>query len=193
MRKPPKAANTAADIVNTEEESVLADIIYHFGEERHSRRIARAIAAQRLDTLIDTTGRLADIVARAIPPSRARIHPATRTFQALRIYVNEELGDEGELENGLAVAEKMLVPGGRLAVVSFHSLEDRVVKSFLRGRSAQTNRNTNRHLPEIEDSALATLVPARLRKPSEEEVAQNPRSRSARLRTAVRLQGEIIQ
>ena len=184
---------TAADVVNTEEEPTLADIIYHFGEERHSRRIARAIAAQRLDAPIDTTGRLANIVARAMPPSRARIHPATRTFQALRIYVNEELGDEGELENGLAVAEQMLAPGGRLAVVSFHSLEDRAVKSFLQGRSAQTNRNANRHLPENEPPAPAIFVPARLRKPSEEEVARNPRARSARLRTAVRVQSETLQ
>ena len=184
---------TAADVVNTEEEPALADIIYHFGEERHSRRIARAITVQRLDAPIDTTGRLADIVARAMPPSRARIHPATRTFQALRIYVNEELGDEGELENGLAAAEQMLAPGGRLAVVSFHSLEDRAVKSFLRGRSAQTNRNANRHLPENEAQVPATFVPARLIKPSEEEVARNPRARSARLRTAVRVQSETLQ
>ena len=184
---------TAAYVVNTEEERALADIIYHFGEERHSRRIARAITAQRLNAPIDTTSRLADIVARAMPPSRTRIHPATRTFQALRIYVNEELGDEGELENGLAAAEQMLTPGGRLAVVSFHSLEDRAVKSFLRGCSAQTNRNVNRHLPENEAPAPATFVPARLRKPSEEEVMRNPRARSARLRTAVRVRSETFQ
>jgi 16S rRNA (cytosine1402-N4)-methyltransferase len=184
---------TAADVVNTEEEPTLADIIYHFGEERHSRRIARAIVAQRLDAPIETTSRLADIVSRAMPPSRARIHPATRTFQALRIYVNQELGDDGELETGLSAAEQLLAPGGRLAVVSFHSLEDRAVKTFLRDRSAQTNRNANRHLPANDVGAPATFEPARLRKPSDEETTQNPRARSARLRAAVRVQSETIQ
>lgn len=183
---------TAADVVNQEEESALADIIYRFGEERRSRRIAHAIVDQRRDSPIDTTGRLADIVARAVPPSRARIHPATRTFQALRIYVNEELGDGGELGQGLAAAERVLAPGGRLAVVSFHSLEDRAVKEFLRDRSAQTNRNANRHLPATDTTGSVTFEPARSRKPTEGEVARNPRARSARLRAAVRTR-EAIQ
>ena len=168
----------------------LADIIYEFGEERHSRRIARAIVQQRNDAPIESTGQLADIVARAMPPSRNRIHPATRTFQALRIYVNEELGDGGELEKGLAAAERLLAPAGRLAVVSFHSLEDRAVKVFLRARSTQTNNNANRHLPANDASEQPTFEPARARKPSDEEIAHNPRARSARLRAAVRTQSE---
>lgn len=183
---------TAADVVNQEEESALADIIYLYGEERHSRRIARAIGEERRAAPIETTGHLAAIVARAMPPSRARIHPATRTFQALRIYVNEELGDGGELEHGLGAAERLLAPDGRLAVVSFHSLEDRVVKEFLRDRGNQTNRNANRHLPANDAAASTTFEPARLRKPSEEEIARNPRARSARLRAAVRTH-ETIQ
>ena len=177
---------TAADVVNQEEESALADIIYLYGEERHSRRIARAIGEERRAAPIETTGHLAAIVARAMPPSRARIHPATRTFQALRIYVNDELGDGGELGHGLGAAERLLAPGGRLAVVSFHSLEDRAVKEFLRDRGNQTNRNANRHLPANDAAAPMTFEPARLRKPSEEEIARNPRARSARLRAAVR-------
>jgi 16S rRNA (cytosine1402-N4)-methyltransferase len=177
---------TAADVVNQEEESTLADIIYRFGEERRSRRIAHAIVDQRRESPIETTGRLAEIVARAVPPSRARIHPATRTFQALRIYVNEELGEGGELDQGLAAAERVLAPGGRLAVVSFHSLEDRAVKEFFRDRSAQANRNANRHMPSNDAVGSATFEPARPRKPSDEEIARNPRARSARLRAGVR-------
>src|SRR5690606_10289453 len=122
----------AATLVNTLPESELADIIYRYGEERRSRRVARAIVAARSRKRIETTAELAEIVRRAVGASHDGIDPATRTFQALRIYVNDELG---ELHNGLRAAERLLAPGGRLAVVAFHSLEDRVVKAFLRARS----------------------------------------------------------
>ncbi len=177
---------TAADVVNQEQEQALADIIYRFGEERRSRRIAHAIVERRAEAPITTTGRLAEIVARAVPGERGRIHPATRTFQALRIYVNEELGDGGELEVGLAAAECALAPGGRLAVVSFHSLEDRSVKDFLRSRGGRADPDANRHLPPAASPAPATFAAKPLRKPSDAEIARNPRSRSARLRSAVR-------
>ena len=123
---------TAADMVNTLGETDLAHIIYRFGEERASRRIARAIVEARVHAPISRTGELADLVRRVVPRSPSGIDPATRTFQALRIYVNDELG---ELERGLSAAETLLNPGGRLCVVSFHSLEDRRVKEFLRQRS----------------------------------------------------------
>ncbi|MDA0367791.1 MAG: 16S rRNA (cytosine(1402)-N(4))-methyltransferase RsmH [Proteobacteria bacterium] len=177
---------TAADVVNQEQETALADIIYQFGEERHSRRIAHAIVERRAEAPITTTGRLAEIVARAMPGERGRIHPATQTFQALRIYVNEELGSGGELEVGLSAAERALAPGGRLAVVSFHSLEDRTVKEFLRGHGGRSNAGTNRHLPETAAPAPATFALSPLRKPTDDEIAYNPRARSARLRSAVR-------
>ncbi|MEQ8247866.1 MAG: 16S rRNA (cytosine(1402)-N(4))-methyltransferase RsmH [Alphaproteobacteria bacterium] len=177
---------TAADVVNREQEQTLADIIYRFGEERRSRRIAHAIVERRAEAPITTTGRLAEIVARAVPGERGRIHPATRTFQALRIYVNEELGSDGELEAGLAAVECALAPGGRLAVVSFHSLEDRAVKGFLRNRSGHSDPDANRHLPPFAAPVPATFISKPLRKPSDAEVARNPRARSARLRSAVR-------
>jgi 16S rRNA (cytosine1402-N4)-methyltransferase len=131
MRMDPTTGRSAADLVNTLDEEELADILYHYGEERHSRRIARAIVAARP---ITRTTELRDVIHRVMPPAREGIDPATRSFQALRIAVNDELG---ELERGLAAAEQVLAPGGRLAVVSFHSLEDRIVKDFLRERSGR--------------------------------------------------------
>jgi 16S rRNA (cytosine1402-N4)-methyltransferase len=178
---------SAADLVNAMAERPLADLIFTFGEERQARRIARAIVAARDLAPIETTDRLADIVRRAIGgrPSAHAIDPATRTFQALRIAVNDELG---EVERGLAAAERLLAPGGRLAVVSFHSLEDRRVKQFLRERAGAMPKRS-RHLPELaSDLRRSTfrLIEAGGITATDAEVAINPRARSARLRIAER-------
>ena len=173
---------TAADVVATATEAELADIIYIFGEERHSRAVARAIVAARKDGPIVTTRGLADIVARVVRAKPGDIHPATRTFQALRIFVNEELD---ELQSALAAAERVLKPGGRLAVVSFHSLEDRIVKNFLNARAKASGGS--RHLPELAQAAPSfRLLTKRPATPGEEELAANPRARSAKLRAAER-------
>lgn len=180
---------TAAYVVNGAPEEALADIIYQYGEERRSRRIARAIVASRSKTPITRTGQLAHIVRACYPAPRKSgadtIDPATRTFQALRIYVNDELG---ELTRGLDAAEALLTDGGRLAVVSFHSLEDRIVKTFLRDRAGRTP-HASRHAPDQRaggpDSTF-DLLDRRATKPDAKEIASNPRARSARLRTAER-------
>ncbi len=175
---------TAADIVNSTPEAELADIIFQFGGERHSRRVAHAIvAARKLEPFTTTTG-LAETVRRAVPRSKDGIDPATRTFQALRIHVNDELG---ELDHGLAAAEKLLREGGRLAVVSFHSLEDGAVKDFLRRRSAAEAR-PSRHLPPLAAGRAPSfrLLAKKPIVPSAAEVAANPRARSAKLRVAER-------
>ncbi|MBN9535630.1 MAG: 16S rRNA (cytosine(1402)-N(4))-methyltransferase RsmH [Alphaproteobacteria bacterium] len=181
-----KSGASAADLVNESEEGELADIIWRYGEERRSRRVARAIVEARRTKRIDTTGELAEIVRRAVgPQGRDESDPATRTFQALRIAVNDELG---ELERGLAAAEQVLAPGGRLAVVSFHSLEDRAVKEFVRARAGRTP-GPSRHAPPS-TAGHATTLRDLSRKPvlpSEAEVAANPRARSARLRVAEKL------
>ena len=186
-----QTGQTAADIVNSTQESGLADIIFNLGEERLARRIARAIVAARAAKPIQSTGELARIVRGVMPPrnrSRGRgIDPATRTFQALRIHVNDELG---ELDRGLVAAEHLLRPGGRLAVVSFHSLEDRRVKVFLRARSGGA-RGGSRHLPADPEPPRApsfSLRRNKATKPSEAEAAENPRARSARLRVGERSQ-----
>jgi len=172
----------AADVVNTMGEADLARLIFVLGEERKSRAVARAIGRARSEGAITTTGALAEIVARAVGPLKDGKHPATRTFQALRIYVNGELS---ELAEGLAAAERILKDGGRLAVVSFHSLEDRIVKRFLAERSKVTQGS--RHMPEVKAEAptfrLLTRHPV---DPGEEELKVNPRARSARLRAAER-------
>jgi len=172
---------SAADLCNDAEEAELADIIYLYGEERASRRIARAIVAARP---LETTLQLARVVEGCLPRAKpGQSHPATRTFQALRIAVNNEYG---ELAEGLMAAERALKPGGRLAVVTFHSVEDRMVKRFFQARSGNT-ANANRYAPEI-----AQVTPAwRIEKrkaigPDEVELAENPRSRSAKLRVAIR-------
>jgi len=175
---------SAAEAVNALPERDLADIIHRYGEERHARRVARAIVAARVDAPIERTGALARIVAAAVPRAADGLHPATRTFQALRIHVNDELG---ELDRGLAAAETLLRPGGRLAVVAFHSLEDRAVKTFLRARSDSGPR-PSRHAPAVVDEAAPSfrLLTRKALRPDAEETARNPRARSARLRAAER-------
>ncbi|SFC06931.1 16S rRNA (cytosine(1402)-N(4))-methyltransferase RsmH [Tropicimonas isoalkanivorans] len=172
---------SAADLVNTLPEADLADILYHYGEERASRRIARAIIAVRP---FETTLQLAEAVAACLPrPRPGQVHPATRSFQAIRIAVNDEFG---ELIAGLEAAERALQPGGKLAVVTFHSLEDRVVKRFLQARSGGGGR-ANRYAPETEETAAQfRLLTRRAVGPSDAEVAANPRARSAKLRVAER-------
>lgn len=176
---------SAADLVNGCPEAELADIIYRYGEERRSRRIARAIVEARRSERIERTLQLAEIVRAAVKPRGETIHPATRTFQALRIAVNDELA---EIDAGLAAAERLLAPGGRLAVVAFHSLEDRKVKSFLRTRSGALPR-TSRHLPattQVDRAPTFELLLKGARKPTATEISVNPRARSARLRAARR-------
>jgi 16S rRNA (cytosine1402-N4)-methyltransferase len=177
-----QAGPTAADVVAQASEAELADIIYLFGEERRARAVARAIVAARKDAPITTTRALADIVARVVRTKPGDIHPATRTFQGLRIFVNDELD---ELQTALEAAERILKPGGRLAVVSFHSLEDRIVKNFLVERSR--TGGGSRHLPEVKLAAPSfRLLTKRPVTPSQAEAAANPRARSAKLRAAER-------
>ena len=176
---------TAAEVVNQLTEFELADIIYRYGEERLSRRVAKAIVETRAEAPITRTGQLAGLVRRVVKKSKDGIDPATRTFQALRIYVNDEMG---ELERGLSAAETLLRPGGRLCVVSFHSLEDRQVKEFLKSGSNARPR-PSRHLPPqsvAETEPTFRLLTRRVVKPSAEETSQNPRARSARMRAAER-------
>jgi len=173
---------TAADVIARASEADLANIIYIFGEERHSRGVARAIIAARQQAPIATTRALADIVAGVVRSKPGEIHPATRTFQALRIFVNQELD---ELHRALAAAERLLKPGGRLVVVSFHSLEDRMVKNFLveRGKAG----GGSRHLPEIAQAAPSFVILTR--RPvtaGDDAISANPRARSAKLRAAER-------
>ncbi len=176
-----QAGPSAADFVNEADEGEIADVLYHLGEERRSRRVARAIVAARPVT---RTGQLAEIVRRALGArDHERKDPATRTFQAIRIHVNRELD---ELEDGLAAAERVLGSGGRLAVVSFHSLEDRIVKRFLKERSGTAAGS--RHRPDLRGAASAPSFEAVARpvRAGEAELARNPRSRSATLRVARR-------
>ncbi|MDP6603762.1 MAG: 16S rRNA (cytosine(1402)-N(4))-methyltransferase RsmH [Rhodospirillales bacterium] len=177
---------SAAEAVNTLSEADLARIIRAFGEERAARRIARAIVEARARTPIATTRALAEICRRVVRTSVHAIDPATRTFQALRIYVNDELG---ELDRGLGAAEALLRPGGRLVVISFHSLEDRKVKSFFAEHSGTAPR-PSRHVPDVEDGRRSSnfrLLRRGVQRPTVEEVASNPRARSARLRVAERV------
>ena len=178
-----KSGESAADVVNSRSKDELANIIYQFGEERRSRAVARAIVSAREKAPIARTSELASIVTKAVGGS-GKIHPATRTFQALRIYVNSEIE---ELRLGLIAAERLLAPKGRLAVVSFHSLEDREVKNFLVARSSLQPQGS-RHRPPIVDERPKTfqLTRRNVIKPSEAEIAANPRARSARLRVAQR-------
>ncbi|MBG0812046.1 16S rRNA (cytosine(1402)-N(4))-methyltransferase RsmH [Methylosinus sp. H3A] len=175
---------SAADIIAEAEEEALADILYHYGEERASRRIARAIVKAREQGRIETTRALAQIIERAAPGKPGDIHPATKSFQALRIAVNDELG---ELVAALAGAERVLKPGGRLAVVTFHSLEDRIVKQFLAERSGR-GETRSRLLPgePVPPPRTFTNEGRQPVTPSQREIATNPRARSAKLRFATR-------
>ncbi len=176
---------SAADVVNTFEEADLADIIYRLGEEKRSRAIARAIVARRAEEPFSRTLDLANLVQKVLgkgPPGR---HPATRTFQALRMFVNDELG---QLVGGLAGAERALKPGGRLVVVTFHSLEDRIVKRFINSRCGKTE-GVSRHMPAPsapKHAASLKIINSRSLTSSKAELDANPRARSARLRSAVR-------
>jgi 16S rRNA (cytosine1402-N4)-methyltransferase len=173
---------TAADVVARASEADLANIIYIFGEERHSRAVARAIVAARKDSPVTTTRALAEIVSKVVWAKPGEIHPATRTFQALRIFVNEELD---ELHLALSAAERVLNPGGRLVVVSFHSLEDRMVKNFLAARGK--TGGGSRHLPEVAQVTPSfRILTKRPVIAGDDEVRANPRARSAKLRAAER-------
>jgi 16S rRNA (cytosine1402-N4)-methyltransferase len=173
---------SAADVVAMASERDLANIIFQLGEERHSRAVARAIVKARVEAPITTTAALAKLVGSVVRAKPNEIHPATRTFQALRIFVNDELG---ELVAALAASERILKPDGRLVVVSFHSLEDRIVKSFLVSRGQA--RAGSRHLPQVEQAAASFVtLTKRPVVADDEENARNPRARSAKLRAAAR-------
>lgn len=178
-----RAGRSAADIVNHAPESELADILFHYGEERAARRIARAIVRARDDVPIVTTAQLAEIVSKCLGRAKpGQSHPATRSFQAIRIAVNDEFG---QLVAGLEAAERVLGPGGILAVVSFHSLEDRVVKRFLAERS-DVGGGGSRHAPEPALRNPGFDLMGSAISPDARELAENPRARSARLRLARR-------
>jgi 16S rRNA (cytosine1402-N4)-methyltransferase len=175
---------SAAEVIAAASERDLANIIFLLGEERHSRAVARAIVAARKERPIETTAALADIVARVVRAKPGDIHPATRTFQALRIFVNDELT---ELAAGLAAAERILKPGGRLAVVSFHSLEDRIVKTFFAARSRKPAGS--RHQPQVDaPPPTFSILTKRPVVADNAELAANPRARSAKLRAGERTQ-----
>lgn len=181
---------TAADLVNTAEPAELARIFFVYGEERQSRRIARAIERRRAEQPFTRTLELAEFIEKALGGRRgAKIHPATRAFQGLRIAVNDELA---ELEAGLAAAEHVLKAGGRLAIVTFHSLEDRIVKGFLSVRAGRTPAGS-RHAPPREKGAAPSfeLLFNGAQGPTEAEIAANPRSRSAKLRAAIRTDAPV--
>jgi 16S rRNA (cytosine1402-N4)-methyltransferase len=179
-----QAGPSAADLVNGADEGELADILYNYGEERASRRIAKAIVQVRSVSPITRTLELAGIIEKCLPRQKpGQSHPATRSFQALRIAVNDEYA---ELLAGLEAAERALAPGGQLAVVTFHSIEDRMVKRFLQARSGM-NAKANRYAPEAaEKVAQFSQTSRKAIGPDDQELAENPRSRSAKLRVAVR-------
>ena len=183
---------SASDAVNRLSERELADIFYVYGEERKSRRVAQFVVRARGESPITTTDQLAEIVSRAIGGKHMKIHPATRVFQALRIFVNDELG---ELARALGAAERVLAPMGRLVVVTFHSLEDRMVKTFMRARSGLAGGGGSRHNPVAVEGPAATfsLETRKAVTATEQELSENPRSRSAKLRVAVRTQAPSWQ
>lgn len=181
-----KSGPSAADLVNTLEERALAAILADLGEERHARRIARAIIRARSEERITTTARLAEIVRSSVPRDPSGIDSATRSFQALRMAVNDELP---EIERGLAAAAALLAPGGRLVVVSFHSLEDRIVKRFMAARTGREGL-ASRHDPAALMARAAPefrLLTPRAIRPGAAELARNPRARSAKLRAMERI------
>ncbi|MEE2526329.1 16S rRNA (cytosine(1402)-N(4))-methyltransferase RsmH [Hyphobacterium sp. HN65] len=175
---------SAADAVAQLSEKELADIFFIYGDEKKSRRVASFIVRQRAEVPFETTDQLAETVARAIGGKPGKTHPATRVFQALRIFVNDEMG---ELVRALHAAEELLSPLGRVVIVTFHSLEDRIVKTFFRARAGM-NAGGSRHMPEVEKGPEPSLrlLTRKAIEPSREEVNVNPRARSARLRAAIR-------
>ncbi len=189
MRMGREAGNeSAADLVNSLDENDLADLIYNYGEERHSRRIARAIVARRAEMPFAKTLDLADVIRGVLPKNpKDKSDPATRTFQALRIAVNDELG---ELERALGSAEGILAPGGRLVVVTFHSLEDRIVKDHMRKAAGRVSAGS-RYAPSLAPVAAVSFddITRKAVQPSHEEIAANPRSRSAKLRAVEKKAG----
>lgn len=182
-----QAGPSAADLLNSADEAVIADVLYHYGEERAARRIARAIVAARP---VMRTAELAEIVAGCLPrPKPGQSHPATRSFQAIRIWVNDEFR---QLVDGLSAAERALKPGGRLAVVSFHSLEDRIVKRFMQARSNSAGGGS-RYAPVQEAAPAAFTLPFRRAiGPDADEMGVNPRARSALLRVAIRTDAPAV-
>ncbi len=182
MRMDPESGESAAQWLATAAEKDIADVLWTYGEERQSRRIARAIVSRRGEQPLTRTAQLADLIASVVPRGEQKIHPATRSFQAIRIFINRELAD---LEAGLDAAHALLRPGGRLAVISFHSLEDRIVKQFI-ARHAKAPP-ANRRMP-VEIAFTPTLKAiGDAQKADEAETAANPRARSAVLRVAVKL------
>ncbi len=191
MRMEQGGGPTARDAVMALSVSELTRIFQVYGEEKRARHVANCIVSAREDSDIVTTADLAGIVERALG-RRGKTHPATRVFQALRIFVNDELG---ELYLGLCAAERILAPGGRLVVVTFHSLEDRIVKSFFRRRAGEV-AGGSRYAPEVENNGPAasfTLPKRSVTKPSKTEVEENARSRSAKLRVAVRTEADVFE
>ncbi|HRX75386.1 MAG TPA: 16S rRNA (cytosine(1402)-N(4))-methyltransferase RsmH [Hyphomonas sp.] len=185
------AGPTAADVVNLMPEGDLANVIFRLGEEKQARRIARQIVQRRKERPFETTLDLAETIETAVGGRKgSRIHPATLSFQAIRMYVNDELG---ELARALVAAERLLKPGGRLVIVTFHSLEDRMVKQWLRDRSGK-NAGGSRHMPLMAKGPAATfdLQPSKAVLPQDKEVEGNPRARSAKLRAAVRTEAPAI-
>ena len=182
MRMDPDSGESAAQWLARADEREIADVLFTYGEERQSRRIARAIVQRRGDTPLLRTAQLADLIASVMPRGDSKIHPATRSFQAIRIFINRELSD---LEAGLAAAHARLRPGGRLAVISFHSLEDRIVKQFI-ARHAKAPP-VNRRVPVVAPFTPTLKMIGDARKGGEAEIAANPRARSAVLRVAEKL------
>jgi 16S rRNA (cytosine1402-N4)-methyltransferase len=185
MRMDPDSGESAAQWLARADEREIADVLWLYGEEKQSRRIARAIVARRAAAPLTRTAELAELIASVVPRGAQKIHPATRSFQAIRIFINRELDD---LERGLDAALAALRPGGRLVVISFHSLEDRIVKRFIAGRAKAPP--ANRRLP-VEIAFVPTLkIVADAQKADEAELAANPRARSAVLRVAEKC-GEV--
>jgi 16S rRNA (cytosine1402-N4)-methyltransferase len=181
MRFGPQAFHSAEDVVNTFDEKELADLIYRYGEDRDSRKIARAIVTNRP---LRTTRELAAVIEKASPRRGDRVHPATRTFQALRIVVNEELAS---IESALPLAVSCLKPGGRFAVISFHSLEDRIVKDFFREQSSDIFNPPYERIYEEERKAVVKVINKKPIVASDEEIKDNPRARSAKLRVVEKI------
>ncbi len=191
MRMDNKSGETAAELVNSCDEKTLADLIWKYGEEKFSRRVASAIVSRRKSKSFSHTLDLAAVVRAVVPASKDGMDPATRTFQALRIAVNDELG---ELERGLQAAERRLKVGGRLVVVSFHSLEDRIVKQFFRDRSGRTAQ-PSRYVPVVADTTAPTfkLIGKQPIVPTSDEQQRNFRARSARLRVGEKIISSVHQ